>query len=86
VNPEGNDGFWPQGRVLSPKIDGTWKRPVALGGSPGDKFNIVLVTVDAHGHRQLNEYMDRGEKTNDFPGKPLPDGYGKLFELAVERE
>jgi hypothetical protein len=70
--------WWPQGGGSITPINGEWSKKALIGGGPDldiDKeFQIVAILVDEKANRDLNDWVERGKRTNNWPGITLPSG------------
>lgn len=70
--------WWPQSGVINvDTTNGEWVQRARLGQPEdvGFDFEIKVMWVEESVHRRMKDYLSNGEKTGDFPGIPLPDGY-----------
>lgn len=75
VNPAGDAGWWPQGSRLAPAPpSGSWEQKVFLGGAEGQRFRIAVVCASLKAHQEFIAYLNQGEESGDYPGRPLPVG------------
>ncbi|MGQ9533315.1 MAG: hypothetical protein ACUVTQ_11035 [Desulfotomaculales bacterium] len=89
VHPHASPGlWWPQGEPLAWSPDGTWRATVWLGGERdrGEPFDIALWLVGEEINQRLRDYMQRGQRMNDYPGLPLPAGTTVLATVTVQRQ
>jgi len=70
--------WWPQsGVIYVDSTNGEWVQRARLGQPEdiGFDFEIKVMWVEESVHRRMKDYLANGEKTGDFPGIPLPDGF-----------
>jgi len=74
---EGLTVWWPQGGTIKVSEDESWRQVAYIGGHQdiGFDFEVKAIWVDEKTDRDLKDYLARGEKTGEFPGIPLPDGF-----------
>ena len=84
INPIGEPGWWPQGGPLAPVPPrGDWDQQVSFGGSAGQRFRMAVVLASDAAHRAFSIYLEEGERTGKYPGKPLPAGATILTSVDV---
>ena len=68
--------WWPQGGEVLVEDDGSWMQSAFMGNEAdiGFKFEVKVMWVDEDVHSQMEEYLQRGEATQHFPGIRLPEG------------
>jgi hypothetical protein len=84
VNPVGEPGWWPQGGRLAPVPPaGSWDQQLSFGGVAGQRFRVAVVLASEAADRSFAAYLENGERTRSFPGKPLPGGVTILTAVDV---
>ena len=68
--------WWPQGGEVRINSEGMWMQNVTLGNEhdAGFDFEIQALWVTPQIHRDLMNYLLKGEQEGSFPGMALPNG------------
>lgn len=65
--------YWPK----EPEIivsDGEWSAVVYESGSPpGGQFSLVLLVVSRKGNKDIEDWINKGNQTGEFPGLKKSD-------------
>jgi len=65
---ENGDLYWPKEPEVIPR-ESEWQVEVREDGAPpGGGFSLVLIVVGEKGQRTIRTWLDRGNRTGDFPG------------------
>jgi len=68
-----NDLVWPKERIRLYK-DNSWEQKIGHKSQiPGEKFDLILFTVDTKGDNIIAEWKKECEKTGNWPGKTESD-------------
>jgi hypothetical protein len=69
-------GWWPQQSAVKIKADGSWVQSVNIGGPQdiGFEFEIKAMWVSEAIHREMQQYMNDGVASREWPPIPLPEG------------
>lgn len=78
--------YWPQGRIdpLKNKLS----LPAWFGKEKEDigyQFDIVVILVDEKENMYYDDYLERGKKTGNYPGIPLPTSTRVIDKITVTR-
>lgn len=57
---------WPRDTLMA--RDRTWLRTISQESSPGNSFAVILIMIDASGHREIQNRHRRGVQGQVFPG------------------
>ena len=75
------DGLiWPKEAVVIPDDTGQWSSMIQEGGSPGS-FAISLWVVTPQGAKWIQDWFDRGQRTNHFPGMSALPGARRVAQV-----
>jgi len=78
VGEEAVNQWWPQGGGVITPIMGKWSKRALIGGGPdsdiGKEHQIIVIQVDEKINRELDEWVDAGLRTGDWPSIELPAG------------
>ena len=89
INPHTSPGqWWPQGGRVEP-WSGRWNAPTILGREKEDQgiqFDIAVVVVDEKDDEYFRTYLEEGERSGDYPGKPLPRSGLIVDRITVKRK
>ena len=89
INPHTSPGqWWPQGGRVEP-WSGRWNAPAILGREKEDQgvqFDIAVVVVDEKDDEYFRTYLEEGERSGDYPGKPLPPSVIIVDRITVKRK
>jgi hypothetical protein len=79
--------WWPQNNSLEIAPSGDWKVGVNYGGPQdiGFDFEIIAIMVDASTNVYLNNYIDHGVNTGDYPGIALAKGEPRSLIVTVHK-
>jgi hypothetical protein len=60
--------IWPQEPEIPP-TDKRWSHELAEEGTPpGGRFGLALLMVDRQGNEAIEEWLEHGRRTGDYPG------------------
>lgn len=88
VHPVNSNGWWPQTGEFHPDSStGNWRVPLNLGGKDDGRreFEVIVVLANKKAHASFNLYLQKGDRTHDYPAKPLPEGVRILKKISVIR-
>ena len=80
--------YYPQSEKMTIQ-NGKWSIPIYIGvqNNVGTKFDIVAVLANKQASKVIQDYIDHGIKTNDWPGMVgIPSGAKVYDRITVIRK
>lgn len=74
VGFENPNKWWPQGNSSISTSKKRWYKEAVIDINPSDRQSIAVILVDKVIDRNLTEWWDRANKTENWPPIPLPSG------------
>lgn len=73
--------YWPKIPVNSD----TWEYELSAPGSPGYKFDLVVIAVSTEDKKRINEWFMQGRETGKYPGISQFSNLQTIAKVKVER-
>lgn len=72
--------IWPKEASVLPDEVGRWSAVIREEGSP-DMFSVSIWAVSPQGDRRIRDWLDRGRRTDDYPGLSSLPGARRIAQV-----